>query len=445
MPRQLVTLGAMPFRSGSIAYARFRIAGAGSVKPPTDASQDILDALAQFTLKSSEVGEPSPIEFGWCGGRHVFDEEFAVDYNVFGRTLLFGLRIDTNRVPADIRRAYRSMSETAFAADNPTGFLSRRERQAAREDAEERCRQELASGQHRRSKLVEILWDLERNLLLTPVFSDDNVAGLRDLFFSTFDVRLEPVTSGSLALDILASQGRTRDYEDLIPSRFTDAPAGLADGDRAELSERRTDDPRPQIPWMHNTSEVSDFLGNEFLLWLWRRSDVDRGEFGIESDGSRTSIAFVLDRSLDLECAWSVTGKTSLQNGVMTRAPEALRALQIGKWPRKAGLTIATADETWQATLQGDRFQVSALRLERPKEDVKSIRELIEHRIESLGRFDRALLALFESFLNERAGKHWSGESRRISDWIARRSRGASSQIVETKPVPAVDLAESTA
>jgi len=434
----------MPFRSGSIAYARFRVVSTGSITPPADASQDILDALARHALKPGDIGEPSPVEFGWCGGRHVFDEEFAPDHNVFGRSLLFALRIDTNKVPADIRRAYRAMSETMFLADTPTGFLSRRERAAAREDAEERCRQELASGKYRRSKMVEILWDLKRGVLLAPVFAEANVAGLRDLFFSTFDLRLEPATAGSLAFDILSTQGRSRDYEDLLPSRFTSPPAGYSDGDRAESTGASSESSRPQVPWSHSASEASDFLGNEFLLWLWRAGDAEGGELDLAGKRGPNSVACILDRSLDMECAWDVTGKLSLHNGVMTRAPEALRALQIGKWPRKAGLAIASAGEGWQAALLADRWQFSGLRLEPPKENPRLIRELIEHRLDSLSRFDSVMLALFESFLDARAGGGWTAERRRMSDWIGgRKAAPHRAPLLEPKLERAEEFAES--
>lgn len=437
----------MPFRTGSIAYARFRIVSAGSASPPADVSQDLLDALGQHTLRTSDIGEPPAVEFGWCAGRHVFDEQFAAEHNVFGRALLFGLRIDTNKVPADIRRAYRAMSETMFIADNPTGFLSRRERQAAREDAEERCRQELATGKHRRSKMVEVLWDLERSILLAPIFSDAHVAGLRDLFFTSFDLRLEPATSGALGFDLLSRAGRVRDYEDLMPSRFTPPPAGYAEGDGANPGSAGGDAARPPVPWSHASGEASDFLGNEFLLWLWRRSDTG-GQVEQDSAGRAEGdhIACIVDRSLDMECAWDTTGKLLLQNGVMTRAPEALRALQIGKWPRKAGLVIAAGEETWQASLQGDRWQVSALRIEPPKENPKSIREVIEHRLDSLSRFDAVVLALFQQFLEARAGGSWTAERRRMSEWIAgRKPGGPRISHVEPKPVTADDLVEASA
>jgi hypothetical protein len=427
----------MPFRSGSIGYARFRVVSAGSASAPTDATHELLQLLSQHTLRPSEIGEPPPVEFGWCGGRHVFDEEFAAEHNVFGRTLLFGLRIDTNKVPAEIRRAYRAIAETGLATDTPTGFLSRRERQAARDEALERCRQDLASGKHRRSKMVEILWDLERGVLLAPVFSDVNVAGLRDLFFATFDLRLEPVTAGSLAHHILAGRGQSRAYQDMQPSRFTGPPAGFRDDD----SPHATSSDRPPVAWAHGaTSEANDFVGNEFLLWLWRRGD---GAAGRETDAAERAfdIACILDRTLELECAWEVLGKVSLQNGVMTRAPEALRALQVGKWPRKAGLTIALSDESWQATLQGDRFNLSGLRVPPPRENPKSQRELVEHRLDALQRFDAAMVGLFEAFLSIRAEREWTAESRRISDWITGK-RGAHRQ-AETREVKLVEAAEA--
>ena len=177
---------------------------------PVTVDQAFFERLSQHTMKPGTLGEPQQQEFGFCAGRHVFDEEFSALNNAFGDAVLLGMRIDTNKVPAEIKRAYRAMAERVYMEDSATGFLSRRERMAAKEDAEERCRQELAEGRYRRSKMVDVLWDTKSGTVLAPAFSDAVVGGLRDLFLAAFDVRLQPLSSGTLAYEVLSAQGRTR-------------------------------------------------------------------------------------------------------------------------------------------------------------------------------------------------------------------------------------------
>jgi len=418
----------MGIRNGSISYARFKVAGSGGRTPPRDVDAGLLEALAGGQLRPGGVGEPPPVEFGWCGGRHVYDGAFGAEHNVFGRALLFGLRVDANKVPAEIRRAYRAMAEAGYAADSGTGFLSRREKTAAKEEAEERCRSELAEGRYRRSKMVEVLWDLERSVVLAPAFSDAATTGLRDLFHSTFDLKLQPLSSGGLAFDVLSSRGLMREYEDLQPSAFTPPPAGAIDPDQPESA----DGTRPSVPWAHVTPEASDFIGNEFLLWLWWRCERDEGVVDTAEAGS---VALAVERSLDMQCAWDATGKQSLTADGVARAPEARVGLKNGKWPRKAGLIVAAGGEQFELTLQADRFILTGVKVEKPEEDIGSPRELVEHRLGQVRTLDEALVGVYDAFLRERTASGWTTRRDRIGAWMRGRSSSPSSSFgAELKP-----------
>src|SRR3954453_4935877 len=109
----------MGFASGSVSFRRFAVVG----KQPSSVDQDLLDKLAEHALHPQEIGVPEEIEYGWSGGRHVLDANFSFDRNVFADALFFGLRIDTNKVPGDLRKAYQMMEEEAVAAGNPSGFI----------------------------------------------------------------------------------------------------------------------------------------------------------------------------------------------------------------------------------------------------------------------------------------------------------------------------------
>lgn len=443
-------LPAMPFRSGPVSYARFRVVESGDAASSGARSvSTIIETLAGGALRPGAIGEPQPSEFGFCAGRHVFDLDFDPDSNVVGESILFGMRIDTNKVPAEIKRAYRAMAETTYLEDSSTGILSRREKQAAKEDAEERCRQELAEGRYRRSKMVEVLWDRRRNVVLAPLFSDAAVQGLRDLFFNAFDLRLQPLSSGTLAYEILSSQGKLRDYEDLRPSIFGPRPSGtpslregsigtssLREGphhaerggtnDESWEEDDRKDRDRPHVPWAHTSPEASDFIGNEFLMWLWWLTETDAENV---SDAF-SEILFAIDRQLDMECAWELTGKQTLHASGPGRSPEARTGLRQGKWPRKAGMIVAARGESFEAAFQADRFILSGIKLPRPEEEAKSQREDLEHRLAMLELLDDAMLSAYRAFLGVRASGAWNATRERIAHWIAGRGR----HLVEMKP-----------
>src|SRR5215471_15730186 len=115
----------MGFDSGAISFRRFAVVG----KQPKAVDQELLDKLSEHALRVADIGAPEEIEYGWSGGRHVFDDSFTLENNVFVDALHFALRIDTNKVPSEIGKAYKLIEEGAAAKENPSGFISKRQKQ----------------------------------------------------------------------------------------------------------------------------------------------------------------------------------------------------------------------------------------------------------------------------------------------------------------------------
>ncbi|MHC5115007.1 MAG: hypothetical protein ACYTGP_11340 [Planctomycetota bacterium] len=407
----------MPFRTGTVAFARFRVNGG-----PSDLTASVLESLASGVMAESGIGAPPEVQAGWVSGRHVFDTMFDPDVTVFGDRALFGMRVDTNRVPTEIRRAFRLMAVSARAPGEAPGE-DRRENGSARreaaEEAEARCREELTAGRHRRSKMVPVLWDVRRRLILAPVVSDAMRSVLAEHMRATFDASIEPLSAGALAFERLSAAGRSRDYEDLAPSSFTPPPASTL--------EREGRGDGPPVPWSRQGPQPKDFLGNEFLLWLWAQGEI--GTAAVETAGG--PVALVFDRSLDMDCAWDVAGKQSLRATGPTRLPEAAKGLQNGKWPRKAGLVIAARGDQWILTFQGDQFIVTGCKLAAPEEAPASERERTEQRLATIETLDAVLVDLYHAFLDRRTEAGWDGERQAIAEWIASRTRRRAAAPVE--------------
>src|SRR5579862_3301663 len=131
---------AMSFSSGSVSFRRFAVEGVTRA-----ADQELLDLLSEHALRPADIGIPPEVEYGFCGGRHVLDDHFSFDKNVFADCLSFALRIDTSRVPAELKRAYEAMEEEAVAAGNPSGFISKKQRKEVKETIREKLDRELRS------------------------------------------------------------------------------------------------------------------------------------------------------------------------------------------------------------------------------------------------------------------------------------------------------------
>src|SRR4051794_25197799 len=209
----------MGFASGSVTFRRFAVMG----EQPQGIDQDLLDKLAQFALKPGEVGVPEEVEYGWSGGRHVFDGNFSFENNVYGDSLFFALRVDSNKVPGELKKAYSIMEEEAVAATNPSGFISKMQKRDVKETVRQKMEDDLRSGRFRRSKMVPVLWDLPSGTVYAAA-AGQSLEQLMELFERTFGLTLHPLSAGSIAMKMLEPKGRRRDYEDMKPTRFVYGP-----------------------------------------------------------------------------------------------------------------------------------------------------------------------------------------------------------------------------
>jgi hypothetical protein len=393
----------MGFSSGTISFRRFAVVGPA----PASVDQDLLDRLAEHAFRERDVGVPDEAEYGWSGGRHVLDASFSFENNVFNDALLFGLRVDTNRVPGELKKAYQFVEEESAAKQNPSGFISKLQKRDANDVVRRRVDEDLRSGRFRRSKLTPILWDLPSQTLLCNVASGPTQEKLLEIFERTFDLKLMPLSAGAVALRLLEPKGRRRDYEDARPTRFV----------RSAESESE----HPEYPWVMKGPEPKDFLGNEFALWLWHQTE-SRGD-------ALNGTTAMFDRFLDLDCAFGQTGRDLLRCDGVARMPEASDGLKSGKVPRRASLILEAGGQQFSFTLGAEGFAIGSLKLP-DVEEADNPRVVFEERVGMLRDFCRAVDGLFEKFLKTRTSSAWEGQTNTIRKWI-QQSRHAHNSAAE--------------
>jgi hypothetical protein len=375
----------------SKSFRRFAVIGQS--KPAPD--QEHLDRLAEHALRPNEFGVPEEVEYGWNGGEHLLDRTFSFEHNVFADCLLFGLQIDSNAAPGAIKKAYLAEEEKALAATNPSGLISKAQKQAAKELTRQRLDEDMKAGKFLRRRLVPVLWDMGNSTVYSHA-SGAALEKLLEIFERSFALELQPLTAGVTTLRILEPAGRRRDYEDLHPTRFALGPEGEAQ--------------QPDYPWVAKGPEPKDFLGNEFLLWLWHTSSQQAGAVG--------DTTILIDKRIDLDCAYGQTGKDTVR-GMPTQMPEAMAALRVGKLPRKAGLIVDAKGQQFSLTLAAETLAVSGLTLPEV-EDADTPRTLLEEQIELLRTFGGIMDGLFREFVLQRAGAEWGSTVGTIRQWIER-------------------------
>jgi hypothetical protein len=382
----------MGFFSGRVTFARYRVNG----KPPRQLGPEQLERLAAHAIGKQRVAAGDGVEVGWTAGDHILDTRFELAKNIINDTLHFALRVDTQQVPTDLLRAYTHVELEGLAAGNPSGLPSARQRREARANAKERLEKEAADGRFLRRKAFPMLWDVLSNELLVGTTAVTALDRLHTLFQKTFGHGFEPVGAGANAFRLAELREQTRGVDDATPSAFV---AGLTPS---------------ALSWLSDETS-RDFLGNEFLLWLWYVLDAESDTLQLADDSEMTAM---LARTLVLECPRGQTGRESIQSDAPARLPEARRAVQAGKLPRKAGLTLVRHDRQYELTLQAESLAVGSARL--PAADEEDERGRLEERVSTVRHLVETLDLLYDAFGRRRLGAAWAKDLVKIQKWLQR-------------------------
>ena len=92
----------MGFFTGRVSFLRFAVQG--------DAlrlfGDEHLDRLREHAAGKAAVAAADGVEAGWAAGKSVLDVAFDLAKNVVSDGLTFDLRVDTEKLPGDLLKAY---------------------------------------------------------------------------------------------------------------------------------------------------------------------------------------------------------------------------------------------------------------------------------------------------------------------------------------------------
>jgi hypothetical protein len=385
----------MGFFSGRVTFARYRVKGPS----PGMFGPEYLERLQAHAIGKQRVAGADGVEVGWTAGDHILDTRFDLAKNVVNDALHFCLRVDTQKVPSDLLRAYAQVELEALASANPSGMPSARQKKEARETARERLEEEARDGRFVKRKAYPILWDAQSNELLVGSTAASVVDRLHLLFEQTFGCGFEPLGAGRQMFRLAEVRQQTRGVDDAGPAPFV---PGVSPS---------------EVAWLPDEAN-RDFLGNEYLLWLWFMLDAESDTIPL-GDGSEAAV--MLARTLVLECPRGQTGRETIVSDGPTRLPEARRAVQAGKLPRKVGVVVVRQDHQYELTLQAETLAVSGARL--PAPDAADERARLEERVTQLRHLMETLDLMYDAFSKHRAGDDWVKELARMQKWLAREER----------------------
>lgn len=385
----------MAFFSGRISCLRFRLVG----RPPQSSGPALLERLENYAIGKQKATTADGIEIGWIAGDHILDTKFDLAKNIVNDTLQFGLRIDQEKIPSDLIRAYTQVELEGLASENPSGRPSARQKKEAKQMALEKLEKEASDGRYLKRKAIPVLWDTISGEILFGTTSVTAIEHFLGLFQQTFEVGFELLGAGRQGFLLAEPHELTRGIDDASPSPFV---PGVTPQDLA---------------WsLDETSR--DFLGNEFLIWLWFKTETDDETFPLSD---KSDVAVMLAQSLVLECPLAQYGKETITSDGPTRLPEARRAIQSGKLPRKVGMILVRHSHQYELVLHAESLAITGARLPAPESDEDRAR--LEERVDQLRHLLETLDLLYEAFILERARDQWTKELARMQQWLQETDR----------------------
>lgn len=167
--------------------------------------------------------------------------------------------------------------------------------------------------------------------------------------------------------------------------------------------------------------EEKRFIGQEFLAWLWYKSEERGGSVEIPGMGD---ILVVFEKHMLLEFGEGEASETVICRGLQTELKEARAGLGLGKKPEQARLKIVRDEYEFGVTLTAATFEFRNVRL--PKtvagrdegDDPDSLEGKILERISLFEELTNLVGELFTMFINIRASSKWPDELLKIRTWV---------------------------
>ncbi len=379
----------MPFLAGSLAFERFSVVGFESQL----FGEEQIELLQQHAAGNQQTASEENIHIGFLGGDHLFDQDFDLSKNWINDALHCSLRVDTNQIPSAIRKAWLQMELAGLAKDSPSGVASRAQKKEAKEALEQRCAVEAATGKYRKMQSFPFLWDHRQAMLYFGGSVGTASGHCADLLERTFDIELRRMSAGSIAQAWAIEADRVAEVDDLMPANFIPSRSF------------------GQVAWANEHSQSPDFLGNEFLLWLWWTLEHESDTIALPD---QSEVTIMLNKTLSLECPSGESGKETISAECPTKLPEAIRAVQSGKLPRKTGMSLARQGQRFDLVLQAESFGINGAKIHLDDDEKLEASD----RIDAIRTLSNTVDQLFHTFCDRRTSEIWDQDLSCISQWL---------------------------
>lgn len=178
----------MSILQGTVSLKRFLVLG------PVPDPKDLQAGLEQDQFRPFQDGMEEE-RMGWCDWRNPLIT--PPDENWVGqeRFAVFGLRIDTRRVPATLLKAHVELRLQTLQKEKDLAFIGKE----ARISLQDEVKLELLRKVLPTPRVVEVAWDLKGGILWTTASSSKAQGALTSLFIKSFGCEIHPLAPLVLA------------------------------------------------------------------------------------------------------------------------------------------------------------------------------------------------------------------------------------------------------
>lgn len=164
------------------------------------------------------------------------------------------------------------------------------------------------------------------------------------------------------------------------------------------------------------------FVGQEFLTWLWFKSDERGGSVEIPGKGD---VIVVFEKHMLLEYGEGESNEKCICSGLQTELQEARTGLKMGKKLEQARIQLVQGDYEYNFTLAAALMEFRNVKLpktagteQEDNDHPEAIEGMILERTFLFEELVRTVNDLFRLFLQVRTGENWRDELVKIRSWI---------------------------
>ncbi|MBU0680893.1 MAG: hypothetical protein KKD73_05670 [Proteobacteria bacterium] len=164
------------------------------------------------------------------------------------------------------------------------------------------------------------------------------------------------------------------------------------------------------------------FIGQEFLTWLWFKSDERGGTVLLPVTGE--DITLVFEKHMLLEFGEGDSHEKIVCTGLQAELKEARTGLRMGKKLEQARIHMIRGEYEWHMTIKASLMEFRSVRVPKTMDgaDEGDSQEAVEGRLlDRIGLLEKVYKTFDEllgQFIKIRISDQWPGEADKLRNWI---------------------------